>query len=204
MGRHDASYPRRRTPRVHAIRWMIGQRRYGVRLERDAALPRDLLLEVSADSSHASCRRTLRSHGGLHATFGGLPLATYSGRRKSVALSSTAAEIAELSEAAKFVVFGRRLAACLACPQRGAAVLRGDNSASILAAENQLMLTDISRHIKVRYMFVREPVGRGVVTLRWIRTHRNVADITTKALSAVKFMAFNRVVTGHDYAWVYE
>ena len=185
----------------HAMRWLIGQRAYGVRLERNPSLPRHLALEVSSDSSHASCKRTLRSHGGLHATLGGLPLATYSGRMASVALSSTAAEIAQMSESAKFVVLARRLLACVGCRQREPTVLRGDNTASILALENQIMLTEIGRHIQVRYMFCRELVGRGVVSLAWVRTHRNVSDVATKALGALKFAAFNRVITGHDYTW---
>jgi hypothetical protein len=49
---------------------------------------------------------------------------------------------------------------------------------------------DRSKHIEIKYHFIRDVVQRGAVKLQYIRTDEQVADILTKPLSRLKFVYF--------------
>ena len=49
---------------------------------------------------------------------------------------------------------------------------------------------DRSKHIEIRYHFIRDYVQRGAVELQYISTEEQVADILTKALNMGKFVFF--------------
>ena len=49
---------------------------------------------------------------------------------------------------------------------------------------------DRSKHINIRYHFIRDMVQRGAVRLDHIGTDEQVADILTKPLGKVKFLTF--------------
>ena len=52
------------------------------------------------------------------------------------------------------------------------------------------MFHDRSKHIEMRYHFIRDLVQRGALKLQYIRTDEQIADILTKPLSASKFVYF--------------
>ena len=52
------------------------------------------------------------------------------------------------------------------------------------------MLHDRSKHIEIRYHFIRDYVQRGVVQLQYVSTIKQVADILTKALGRGKHVYF--------------
>ena len=49
---------------------------------------------------------------------------------------------------------------------------------------------DKSKHIQIRYHFIRKYVQRGVVRLQYVPTDEQVADILTKALDKGKHVYF--------------
>ena len=52
------------------------------------------------------------------------------------------------------------------------------------------MFHDRSKHIDIKYLFIRDCVQRGVVHLQYIPIEEQVADILTKALEKTKFIFF--------------
>ena len=52
------------------------------------------------------------------------------------------------------------------------------------------MFHDRSKHIEIRYHFIRDQVQRGAVQLQYIPTDDQVADILTKALPRGKHVFF--------------
>ena len=56
-----------------------------------------------------------------------------------------------------------------------------DNQSCIKLTENPVF-HDRSKHIEIKYHFVRDCVQRGAVKLAYIFTHKQVADILTKSL----------------------
>ena len=68
-------------------------------------------------------------------------------------------------------------------------VILCDNQSGIRLSEN-LVFHDRSKHIGIRYHFIRDMVQRGTVRLDHIGTNEQVADIHTKPLGKVKFLTF--------------
>jgi hypothetical protein len=68
-------------------------------------------------------------------------------------------------------------------------VIYCDNQSCIKLSEN-LVFHDQSKHIEIRYHFIRDYVQRGAVELQYISTEEQFADILTKALSMGKFVFF--------------
>ena len=53
-----------------------------------------------------------------------------------------------------------------------------------------------SKHIDIRYHFIRERISSGFIDLTHVPTENNVADIMTKPVSKVKLERFCRVLFG--------
>jgi hypothetical protein len=49
------------------------------------------------------------------------------------------------------------------------------------------MITEKSKHIDIRYHFVRDIIEKGLVKVCKISTHNNPADMMTKHVSVAKF-----------------
>jgi hypothetical protein len=68
-------------------------------------------------------------------------------------------------------------------------VIYCDNQSCIKLSENPVF-HDRSKHIEIRYHFIRDYVQRGAVELQYISIEEQVADILTKALNMGKFVFF--------------
>jgi len=65
----------------------------------------------------------------------------------------------------------------------------GDNQGSIFIASNPVT-EKRSKHIDIRYHFIRETIQRKLVTIYFIDGEENPADLLTKNLGSVKFLKF--------------
>ena len=63
------------------------------------------------------------------------------------------------------------------------AVLHGDNQSAIAAAKNGVR-TERSKHIDIRHSFITDVLESGAMTIEWVATQQQQADIFTKALHA--------------------
>ena len=70
-----------------------------------------------------------------------------------------------------------------------AIVVHCDNQSCIRLSENPVF-HDRSKHIEIRYHFIRDYVQRGAVELQYISTDEQVADILTKSLGRGKHIHF--------------
>ncbi|GJW73757.1 hypothetical protein Tco_0133127 [Tanacetum coccineum] len=61
------------------------------------------------------------------------------------------------------------------------------DSQSAIAISCNLVLHSRTKHIVVRYHFIKEQVERGIVELYFVRTEYQLADMFTKALSHERF-----------------
>jgi uncharacterized protein Yka (UPF0111/DUF47 family) len=61
---------------------------------------------------------------------------------------------------------------------------------SAIALSKNLILHDRSKHIKIRYHFIRECVERGDVVLEFIGMQDQLADMFTKALGRLRFQSY--------------
>ena len=68
-----------------------------------------------------------------------------------------------------------------------------DNSSAIDISKNPVQHSK-TKHIEIRYHFIRDLVERKVVTLEYISTERQNADIFTKPLDRSKFETLHQVI----------
>lgn len=68
-------------------------------------------------------------------------------------------------------------------------VIYCDNNSEIRLAKN-LVFHDKSKHIEIKYHYIRDMVQRGAMRLHHISTDCQIADILTKPLSKGKFLVF--------------
>jgi hypothetical protein len=71
--------------------------------------------------------------------------------------------------------------------------IREDNQGCIALAKTASQHNK-SKHIRLRYHYNREAVADGLVTLEYIRTSFNIADLFTKPLSKQRFETLRRLL----------
>lgn len=107
-------------------------------------------------------------------------------KQTTVALSSTEAEYMALAAAAKEAVYLRRLVNEIGCFSTDLPIcVYGDNISAQQLAKNH-MYHARSKHIDIRYHFIRELVETKEIVLKYIDTSNMIADICTKNLSKQK------------------
>ena len=110
-------------------------------------------------------------------------------KQKSVALNTAEAEYIAASIACCEAVWLRKLFSELFGHVLDTTVILCHNQSGIRLSENPVF-HDRSKHIDIRYHFIRDTVQRGVVRLDHIGTDEQVADILTNPLGRVKFLTF--------------
>ena len=72
-----------------------------------------------------------------------------------------------------------------------------DNKSAILMEKNgRLSCTGRSRHINVRYFFIKDRIDKGEVKVEYLPTDLMVADYFTKPLNGAKFKMFREFIMG--------
>jgi len=137
-------------------------------------------LEGYVDASYANqlgCRGTT----GYIFTFGSNIISWHSGRQPVVALSTAEAEYIGATSAAQEALWLKSLVESLGYVQ-GIIRINEDNEAAIALSKNP-QDHKRTKHIQVRYHFIRDLVAKDVVSLEYISTKHQLADICTKALN---------------------
>jgi ATP sulfurylase len=106
-----------------------------------------------------------------------------------MALSSAEAEYVAAWSACGEAVWLRKLIAGLFDLELEETCIFCDNQSCIKLSENPVC-HDRSKHIEIKYHYVRDMVQKGAVKLQYISTDEQVADVLTKPLSRVKFEYF--------------
>jgi hypothetical protein len=110
-------------------------------------------------------------------------------KKKSVALSSVEAEYMAASQASCEAIWLRKLLTGLFGQELGPTMIYCDNQNCLKLTKN-LVFHDRSKHIEIRYHFIRDHVQRGAVKLEYVSTDEQVAHILTKSLPRGKHVYF--------------
>lgn len=132
-----------------------------------------------SDASYANSYEA-RSISGYALMLGDTVVSWYSHTQPIVALSTAEAEYVALTDLAKEVVWMKLLLDELGYPQ-GTVVLREDNQAAIKIAKNP-QDHKRTKHIDVRYHYIREQLQNEVFRLEYVPTESQLADMFTKGL----------------------
>ena len=123
------------------------------------------------------------------------PLISWKTRKQpTVALSSCEAEYISLVSAIQegkylvsliFEILGHNLNFHMNC----------DNQGTIALAKNPIK-QQRTKHVDIKYHFIRDEILKGAVSMSYIPTEDNLADIFTKPLSSIKLRKFMRHIFG--------
>ncbi|KAA0040718.1 integrase [Cucumis melo var. makuwa] len=110
-------------------------------------------------------------------------------KQSVVALSTTEAEYISLVAAGCQALWLRWMLKELKCTKKCETVLFYDNESAIALSKNTVF-HGRSKHIRIKYHFIRELVKDGEVIVKYCKTQDRVADIFTKALKFDLFVKF--------------
>ncbi|GKB31634.1 hypothetical protein Tco_0871035 [Tanacetum coccineum] len=139
-----------------------------------------IALTAFADADHAGCQDTRRSTSGSMQLLGDRLVSWSSKRQKSAAISSTEAEYIALSGCCAQVLWMRSQLTDYGLGFNKIPMYCDNKSAIALCCNN--VQHSRSKHIDIRYHFIKEQVENGVVELYFVKTEYQLADILTKAL----------------------
>jgi hypothetical protein len=126
-------------------------------------------------------------------TIDGTAVSWSSKKQPIVALSSTEAEYIALTHAAKEAVWLRNLLSELLPLFNSPIHIFSDNQLAIANTKDSRFHSH-TKHIDIRYHFIREQVEHGTMTISYLSTHNMLADCLTKPLPPVKVTHFNSLL----------
>lgn len=114
-------------------------------------------------------------------------------RSKMLAQSTAEAEYIATAKAASQAVWLRRILEDIAEKKEEGTKLYCDNKSAIAIGKNPVS-HDRTKHIAIKYHFIRESIEKGEVALEYCRTEEQLADILTKALPQEKFCYLRELI----------
>nr|GEZ28347.1 putative RNA-directed DNA polymerase [Tanacetum cinerariifolium] len=163
---------------LRIIRYLQGTARNGVLFEQNGHLETQLYIDANW-AGDIDDRRSTSSY----FTLVGRDLITLrSKKQKTVALLSAEAEFRGIARGLTKVLWVRRLLTEIGYPPQEASKIMSDNKAAIQILENPVQ-HDRIKHIKEDQHFIKEKSEAEIITLLFVRSQDQLADILTKAVN---------------------
>jgi len=140
-----------------------------------------------------------RSHGGTYITYGRGPTLVRSNVLKDVAISSSESELMQLTGTTSLAARERSFAIeqqHIDSTEKG--ILFEDNKSAIHMAHNGKSISNRTRHIKIKYFFVKQFLDNGEFKLEHCPTREMIADILTKPLQGELFLELRDLLLGYE------
>ena len=166
------------------LRYVAGTMNYGCHYQRKEG---EAALLGYNDSDHGADVDGRKSTTEVLFFLGGNIITWQSQKQKTVALSSCEAEYIAAATASCQGVWLTRLLAELRGEESGTITLKIDNQSTIQLSKNHVF-HDRSKHINVKYHYLRQFIEEGRVNVEPIDTTLQLADILTKALGRDQFL----------------
>lgn len=147
----------------------------------------NLRVQGYTDSDFAGDLDRQRSTSGYVFTVGGNTVSWRSSIQPVVALSTTEAEYIALSEAIKEAIWIKGLLYEMGFEQQKVSVWC-DSQSAVSLSKNKVF-HERTKHMAVKYSFVKDIVEEGEIEVLKIHTSRNPADMLTKCIPVQKFEA---------------
>lgn len=122
-------------------------------------------------------------------------------KQRCVALSSCESEFMAATAAACQGIWLHRVLSQISDVKPGPITLYIDNRSAVDLAKNSVF-HGRSKHIDLRYHFIRECVEKGLIVIKHVRTDEQRADVLTKALAATKFEKMRRLLGVRNLTYI--
>jgi hypothetical protein len=179
---------------IRVLRYLNGTPDIGLRLGADAS--GYISVQVFADASYG-VHSNSSSHTGLAITLGRGAVLAKSVKQKRVAKSSTEAELYSQTDSV-----GPSSQVLHFLNDQGydidSTVLYQDNQAAMKLALNGRSNSDNTRHIKIRYFFIKQYLDSGEIKIIYCPTDKMLADALTKPLQGQLFTSMRDRLLGYE------
>ena len=140
-----------------------------------------------------------KSHSGIMLSLGRGPVLMKSVKQKIVVRSSTEAELVTLSDATSICAGHLNFLKTVGLDITHATMFQ-DNMSTMRLATNGRSNSDRTKHIRLRYFFVKQYLDNGEFELVHCPTDMMIADILTKPLHGETFKRIRGMLLGYDSA----
>lgn len=164
------------------LRYVKGTSQYGIFFERSGSVN----LVCYTDSDWAGSEDDMKSTSGYTFTLGNGVFSWLSQKQDTIAQSTAEAEYIAACSAVNQAIWLRKIFSDIGEPQGGACTIYCDNKSAIAISNNPVFHRK-TKHIKVKYHFIREAENDGQIKLIYCRGQDQLADIFTKALPKGRF-----------------
>lgn len=165
------------------LRYVAGTISYGCHYKKTGAEPK---LVGYSDADLGGCIDSRKSTTGLLFFYGSSLISWQSQKQKIVALSSCESEYIAGTTATCQGVWLARLLSELKSEQCKPFPLKMDSQAAIALSKNPVF-HERSKHIDIRFHFIRECIGDGKMDVTHVCTEKQLADTLTKPLGRDRF-----------------
>ena len=170
---------------ITLLSYLNGTKSLGITDARGSGLS----LDVYTDADYAIKENDKRSVSGIVVTLGGTVVAHASKTQRVVSLSTSEAEYIAAGDGVKEALFVRDVLSFITPETCGASIkVLEDNQGTKALIENPLSFAR-SKHIDVRFHFIRELFKARKISVEYVASAEQHADILNKALSRVNFCA---------------
>ena len=176
-----------------AIAYLYHTRNYALEYSAPSANPEEVFI-CASDAAYGDLIGRKSSEGYLCKLFGAA-IDWRASKQRTVTTSTTEAELLAISEAAKSILWWKRLFDSIEFnPEHGLSIAC-DNSQTIglLSKEDPQLRTKL-RHVDIHHHWLRQEVQAGRVAVNWFETARMPADGLTKILPIQRHAEFIRML----------
>ena len=170
------------------VRYLNGSIDLGLKFDGN----QDLLAIGYADASWADCKETRHSQSGYVFLLTGCAISWASKKQPTVALSTCEAEYVAAALAAQEAIWIKRLLKEMNYKQDNITIY-DDNLSTIDVSRNPKFHSRM-KHMDIKYHFLRDNVESGDISLKYVGTDEQIADVLTKALAREKFQKFTNLM----------
>ncbi|GKU87574.1 hypothetical protein SLEP1_g1955 [Rubroshorea leprosula] len=149
-----------------------------------------------SDADFAGSKIDRKSTNGTYQILGGALVSWYSKKQNSVALSTTEAEYIAAGSCATQLLWMKQQLEDFGCKLESIPI-RCDNTSTINLTRNPIQHSR-TKHIEIKYHFIREHVNNGDLTLEFVKTENQLADIFTKPLNEEQFCLIRHGIGMYD------
>ena len=155
------------------------------------------------DASYA-VHDNMRSHTGATMTLGGGAVYSKSTKQKLNTKSSTEAELVAASDMSGQILWTKEFLQAQGYKVKRNILYQDNKSAILLEKNGSLSSSQRTRHINVRYFFIKDKVDNGDIEVIYCPTGEMLADFFTKPLQGKQFELFRERILGLNYSKIQE
>ena len=164
------------------LEYLYGTQELGITLECDNG---PVNVKTHVDAAYG-VHHDAKSHSGVSSTLGKGPIYVKSSKQKLVTKSSTEAEQVSLSDNSSQVIWTREFLISQGY-RLDPSIIYQDNQSTIAMVNKGYSTSERTRHIKIRYFFIKDLIDKKELKLEYLPTGEMLADMLTKPLQGELF-----------------